>query len=139
MIIHPYYLCATSLLLVFTLIFFIVNSNKNVAECYLSICLLATIFFSQLFWRNPIKNSLIHRIDAIIAKISFISFILYTILYKNLNIYLLVSYILIMVGGLYTFYNSHKYSSEEWCCNNHLIYHGCSHLLCFIGSFCAFL
>ena len=139
MIISPYYLCITNVLLVLSIIFFIINSNKNIAEYYLIVCLLLTILFSQIFWRNPIKYSMIHIIDAIIAKISFASFIVYTILYKNLNIYLLGSYLLLMLTAIYTFFYSHKYSTQEWCGNKHLIYHGCSHILCFAGSFYAFL
>ena len=139
MVIQPHYLCITNILLVISFIFFIINSNKNVAECYLSICLLLTILFSQLFWRNPKKHSMIHKIDAIIAKISIMSFILYTILYKKLNKYLLGSYLLIILGMFYTFYYSNKYSTLEWCCNNHLIYHGYLHVLVFAGSIYAFL
>ena len=139
MIIAPEYLCITNLLLVISFTFFVINSNKNIAECYLGVCLLLTIIFSQLFWKNPKQHSTIHKLDAIVAKISLLSFILYTILYKNLNNYLLGSYLILMAGVFYSFYYSNKYSSQEWCCDNHIIYHGCSHLFVFAGSFYAFL
>ena len=34
---------------------------------------------------------------------------------------------------------SNHYSTREWCCYKHIIYHGMSHILCFAGSLYAFL
>jgi hypothetical protein len=58
----------------------------------------------------------------------------HTKLFFELNKYLLGSYLLIILGMFYTFYYSNKYSTLEWCCNNHLIYHGYLHLFVFVGS-----
>ena len=73
---------------------------------YLLVCfLIITIVFSQLFWNNPIKLSKIHKIDAIIAKIVILSFILYTIIYK-----FKVSYLLVLLAIAISFYFSYYFS-----------------------------
>ena len=88
------YLCYTNLLLIVSLFYFLFNTQevkeKPFLEYILASFLIITIIFSQLFWNNPIKQSKIHKIDAIIAKIVIFSFILYTLLYKFKFSYLLV-------------------------------------------------
>jgi hypothetical protein len=67
------YLCYTNLLLIVSLFYFLFNTQevkeKPFLEYILASFLIITIIFSQLFWNNPIKQSKIHKIDAIIAKI----------------------------------------------------------------------
>jgi hypothetical protein len=131
------YLCYTNLLLVFSIIYFLFNkkeiNNKSFFEYILAFLLILTIIFSQLFWKNPIKKSKIHIIDAIIAKIVIFSFIFYTLFYKFKFSYLLV---LLAIG--ISFYFSNHYSTLEWCSNKHLLCHGSLHIFCFIATFYAF-
>lgn len=132
------YLRITSASLIWSFVYFLMNSTKNIPECLLSICLLATIICSQLFWQNPIKTSIIHKIDAYVAKISMLFFILYTLTYKNIRGRVLYSYLLFLCGLLFTSYNSNYYSAQEWCSDKHIFHHGCLHMVCYLGSFYAF-
>jgi hypothetical protein len=139
--IKPQYLKKTNLLLFISFIFFIINSKKNINEVLLGLCLLASILMSQLFWNNPKKYSLIHKVDAYVAKFSISYFIIYTLLCKNLHIsrVLFYSYIVSLFGIFFSFYMSNYYSSREWCSSNHIYCHGILHICCFIASLYAFL
>jgi hypothetical protein len=104
---------------------------------------LATILFFQsiltlLFWYDPIKNknTYIHLVDGINAKIVILSFIFYKffIYTNNLTIFSITTSI-----GLYFFYLSHISSKEKWCCNKHLICHSIAHILSVISIYLAIL
>lgn len=131
------YLCYTNLLLIVSLFYFLFNiqetKNKPYVEYILASFLILTMIFSQLFWNNPIKQSKIHKIDAIIAKIVIFSFILYTLFYK-----FKFSYLLVLLAIATSFYFSNYYSNQEWCSNKHLFCHGSLHIFCFIATFYAF-
>lgn len=128
------FLCFTNLLLLYSIFYFFYNNKKYILFEYILVSLLPfTVLFSQLFWYNPVRNSLIHKIDAIIAKLVISSFILYTLIYK-FNF----SYLIILTIIFTSFYYSNNYSSKNWCCNNHLFYHGLLHIFCFISTFYAF-
>lgn len=134
---HHKYLCFTSSLLIIPILYFLfkiqyLNENSKI-EFALALLLILTIIFSQLFWNNPIKDSFIHKMDAIIAKIAIISFTLYTFVYK-----FHFSYLFILLVICISFYFSNKYSNKQWCCDEHLFYHGLLHIICFIGTFYAF-
>ena len=137
--IGPYHLQITSSVLLLSFLFFIYYSSKNILEITLAILLLCSFVFSQLFWKNPIQYSNIHKIDAFLAKIAIISFILYTLIYKKLDTILLVLYLCLIFLVLYSFYLSNKFSNKEWCCSSHLFYHGISHIVCGLASLCAFI
>jgi hypothetical protein len=148
------YLCYTSLLLIISLFYFVftrhtegiyaragscqksklLQKTKTINfEYILALFLIPTIICSQLFWNNPIKKSKIHKIDAIVARISIFSFILYTILYK-----FKFHYLFVLTAAFMSFYFSNYYSNKEWCSNYHLFYHGLLHIFCFISTFYAF-
>ena len=129
------FLCFTNLLLLYSIFYFFYNNKKYILFEYILVSLLPfTVLFSQLFWYNPVRNSLIHKIDAIIAKLVISSFILYTLIYK-FNF----SYLIILTIIFTSFYYSNHFSSKNWCCNNHLFYHGLLHIFCFIATFYAFV
>lgn len=129
------YLCYTILLLIISILYFLINlqEEKPFFEYILALLLIIIIIFSRIFWNNPIKNSIMHRIDAITAKIGILSFIFYTLIYK-----FKISYLLVLLGTCISFYFSNKYSTQEWCCDKHIICHGLLHICCFIGTFYAF-
>jgi len=131
------YLKLTNIILLFPIVYFIFLIQTKICnhiEYILTSLLVLTIFFSQLFWDNPIKNSIIHKIDAIIAKIVIFSFIGYTLLYK-----FKYTYLLILIAITTSFYYSNHFSSQLWCSNKHLICHGLLHFFCFIATFYAFV
>lgn len=129
------YLCYTNLLLIISISYFLSQElkNKQWVEYVLASFLIITIILSQTFWNNPIKHSSIHKIDAIIAKIVILSFILYTLFYK-----FKISYLLVLLGIAISAYFSNYYSLQEWCCDKHIICHGLLHIFCFIATFYAF-
>jgi hypothetical protein len=138
-IMKPQILRLTNSLLLLSFLFFLQFSEKNIYEIILAGCLVITIIVSQLFWANPIKHSTIHRIDGIVAKISLILFIVYVTFYKKIDAMLFYLFLIIMVWMVYFFLLSDFNSRKEWCCNNHILYHGMSHLFCFAGSLFAFV
>ena len=131
------YLCYTNLLLVLSVLYFLFNLksiNKNsIIEIIFAISLIITIILSQLFWRNPIKSSRIHKIDAINAKIVILTFILYTIIFK-----FKLSFLFILAAIFISSYFSNRYSKQEWCSNKHILCHGLLHIFCFIATFYTF-
>lgn len=129
-------LCYTNLLLIISFFYFLFTRQKIKTincEYILALFLIPTIICSQLFWNNPIKQSKIHKIDAIVAKISILSFIMYTLLYK-----FKISYLFVLLTSILCFYFSNYYSKKEWCSNQHLFCHGLLHISCFIATFYAF-
>jgi uncharacterized membrane protein YgaE (UPF0421/DUF939 family) len=127
------YLRYTNLLLVIPILYFLFSKKKPIAEYILAIMLVFIIITSQLFWNNPIKQSQIDTIDSIIAKIVMISFCLYIVSYK-----FKFSFLLVLLAICISFYFSNYYSNQEWCSNEHIIYHGILHIFCFVATFYAF-
>jgi hypothetical protein len=127
------YLRYTNSLIVITLLYFVFNKNKNFIEYILASSLIPTIIFSQFFWYNPIKHTLIHKIDAITAKIVIFSCISYTLLYKYK-----FSFLIILLAIAISFYFSNYYSNQEWCSNKHIFCHGSGHIFCFIATLYTF-
>jgi hypothetical protein len=129
----------TNLLLVISLIYFFFYSNKNCMETMLALTLVAVIISSQMFWRNSIKGTKLHAIDAILAKICIFSFILYTITYKIQSTEIAIIYsILLFYIGLAA-WSSNKHSKIQWCSPDHIKSHAFLHYFCFMATFFAFL
>ena len=84
-ILKPQCLCITSGLFLIPLLIYFLSNNKNLEKNVLAIFLCLCLLFSQLFWYNPICNSFIHKIDAIIAKLNAFLIIVYTLFYKKLS------------------------------------------------------
>ena len=100
----------TNLLLIFALFYFYYQSDKNWMECILALLLVAVIISSQFFWRNPMRGTSAHAIDAIIAKVCILSFIFYTILFKLHPDELAVLYAILLVFILAAAWFSSYYS-----------------------------
>jgi hypothetical protein len=129
----------TNSLMVLSLLFFYCKPDKNIHEILLSGCLIIQIIFAQWFWCNPIQHSIIHRIDACLAKITISYSIIYTAYIKSLSYFSLTSYIAVLGIMSFHFYNSHIYSSKSWCCENHIYYHGLAHIFAFVASIYTFI
>lgn len=91
------------------------------------------IIMSLLFWSNPVDGSIIHILDGFFAKFSLITFVFYTLFYKQLSTYAIIVYLGILFVSLLFAGLSHYYSSQEWCCNLHVIFHGCMHFFFSLG------
>ena len=132
------YLRITNLSLLFSLLYFYLHSKKNNKECFLAGVLVLIIILSQLFWSNPIQHSTIHRIDAMVAKMGFVSFVVYILFFKKHPWWGCLCGIFIIFCISISFFFSHHFSSLEWCSENHLICHGMMHIFSYIGTFFAF-
>lgn len=120
--------------LVIILLFFV---QKDIILYILAIMIISNIILSQLFWRNPEKNSIIHMCDAIVAKIVILTFIIYTCLYKLNNRKKVVIYLLLLFAIGTSFYLSNHYSSN-WCSPEHIRSHSCLHICCIFASIFVF-
>ena len=101
------------------------------SDTLLSLLLLLTFCFSQMFWSNPIQGSTIHQCDAIIAKCVIAVFVCLTP-WSPL-------YIFILGCMAVAFYYSHTHSSVSWCCEPHLFYHGLLHMFSAYAATFAFI
>ena len=131
------YLCYTNLLLVISILYFLCNikhlKTNKIIESVLAFFLVVTIILSQRFWTNPIKGSLVHRIDAMNAKVVILSCSLYTLIYKFSFQFCFILCLIVASA-----YFSNYYSMQEWCCNRHLCCHGLMHIFCFFALFYTF-
>ena len=129
----------TNLMLSISLIYFLFYSDKNWIQYYLAATLFAVIISSQLFWRDPIKGTRLHIIDAILAKICIFSFILYTIACKLKSIEISIIYVILLLYISLASWSSDRYSKIQWCSPDHIKSHAFLHYFCFMATFFAFL
>ena len=130
---YPADLRYTNLLLVLSIFYFFQRSKKPFIEYIFVLGIIIVIITSQLFWTTPVKGSTIHIIDAVVAKIVIAALILYTLVYK-----FRFSFLFVLLALTISFYFSNYYSNEEWCSDEHLYYHGCGHIFCFIATLYTF-
>ena len=116
---------------------FYLKQNKNIYEYGLAGLLINNILLTILFWRNPIKHSVMHKMDALSARISLLSFTVYIVFTKH--IFLISSYFILFSIGMGLFYGSNKESSINWCSKNHILYHMCFHLFMCLAVASSFL
>ena len=143
-----HFLCLTTLFFLFPIIAFLLKKLEvfNITdflpvymgefitiEYFLVGLILINITMSLLFWSNPINGSVIHILDGFFAKFSLITFVFYTLFYKQLSTYAIVVYLGILFVSLMFAGLSHYYSSQEWCSNLHVIFHGCMHFFFSMG------
>jgi hypothetical protein len=136
---QPHYLCVTSGLFSISLILYAFTNEKGFEKNVLAFVLFICFLFSQFFWYDPIKGSLIHRVDAIIAKITAVLFVIYTFLYKNLPSGVLFLYVLLGILSMVAIYRSDYFSTIEWCSDDHLVNHSLLHIAGFFASLYVFL
>lgn len=137
--IKPHYLCVTSGLFSIVLIIYFFSNDKILEKNILATFLFLCFILSQLFWWNPIHNSLIHKLDALIAKINVILFLIYTLFYLKLSTYVFILYLLLVILSAYAFYKSNFFSTKEWCCDEHLFNHSLIHIAAFFGTTYVFI
>lgn len=133
------YLLLSSLLVLLPLSLFYMKTDKNKYHYILANLLIINMILSILFWSNPVKQGLIHKIDAVFARISLICFLLYIIFLQEICIlYQALSFILFFTG-IFMFSNGDKESSKNWCSKSHINYHMCFHLFVYLAACFAFL
>jgi len=100
---------------------------------WLQYSLFFTTCISSAFWSDPNKhrNSILHYIDALMARIMITTVFFYALWQQNENLSLLFFMTSIMI---FFFYLSDQSSSKEWCSHNHIIYHGLAHISAIIAT-----
>jgi hypothetical protein len=88
-----------------------------------------------MFWSDPVKQSAIHIMDSIIAKLTFLAFVVYTVYIGNATINYLFA--LLAIGIFFGL--SHYFSRETWCCFPHIACHGMAHVCCVYAIMFAFV
>jgi len=125
----------SSHLFLIPLFVYIILIKKTRFQTILFSALYSNFIFSIAFWYNPIKHSMVHKIDAIAARTSIILMLIYTLSLRNLSFYMLFLYFLNIITMLFFFYMSNVFSSNKWCCVPHIICHFMSHIFASIGVF----
>ena len=113
--------------------------SLQIMHCILAVLLFINTICSVLFWSNPIRYSIIHKIDCIFARITFVFVVYYFLFYKNTTgifhafgifLYILFTYDIFLL--------SDHYSSIEWCSEKHVYTHMIFHISTVIGIFLIF-
>jgi len=135
----PQILCLSSLGMFLPILFYIYYRSYSHIYTFLSILILSNIIASILFWKDAEPYGFFHKIDAILARISFICSLGYILLYKNMTPigWFLLGMILGKAG--FYIYLSNEYSSKEWCCPEHIYHHFMFHLSIPLGLLFCFL
>ena len=102
---------------------FIYSSYIAVSKA-LKILYFLVFITSQLFWYTCRRHDYIHNIDQYVAKVTGL-YTFYEMTRKDI-----FECIFFTVLIMSFFYMSHRNSSRQWVCNEHLFYHGCMHLSC---------
>uniref|UniRef100_A0A6C0I307 Uncharacterized protein n=1 Tax=viral metagenome TaxID=1070528 RepID=A0A6C0I307_9ZZZZ len=133
------YLTATTLFLLFPVYFYFQSKSKNTYETALVSLLVINIILSFLFWNDPKPQSVIHTLDGIFAKLSFVLFSIYILFIKDIHgLWWLISLFLFMLSAT-AFYVSNMHSKIDWCSRDHLLFHAIFHILISLGCSIAFI
>jgi len=127
---RPYHICCVSILsILYPLTIFLNKNNTNLIEKGCGVLNFSLFITSEFFWVNPIRYGLFHRIDGVVAKTTFLYFLVYTLNKNNLSMQHLIEYYFTILLFLATFYGSNYFSSRIWCCKKHLFFHVLLHML----------
>lgn len=132
-------LCLSSLGAFLPIIFSIFYREYSPIYTFLSILILSNILASIFFWKDAVKNGFFHKIDGILARITFIVTFGYILFFKTMTPieWFLFGMVLGSVG--FNIYLSNEYSSKEWCCHEHIYHHLLFHLSIPFGLMFCFL
>jgi phosphotransferase system glucose/maltose/N-acetylglucosamine-specific IIC component len=130
---YHFYLCGTTLFLFFPILIFLNQSQKNGYEMALALALMINIVLSFLFWLDAVEHSRVHFYDGVFGKISYSLFSLYAIFIKDTGLFLKFLYMGVLCLAFFMFYLSNETSKQDWCCEQHVIYHSIFHALTATG------
>jgi hypothetical protein len=122
-------------ILVFTSFLIGVPAIKNILhtqdkiEIILDCLILFTCILSVLFWSNPVKNSIRHKLDGFFAKLSIIACFLFVFLYQKNNTLDKLSFLLSLMMIITIFILSNTCSKNTWVSPNHILCHVIFHII----------
>ena len=134
---HKLLYTSSHLFLVPFFIYFFTEQSRIQSILFSS--LFSNFVFSIAFWNNPIKGSMVHRIDAAAARTSIAMMLIYITIFRNLSWMGYIWYALSILTMALFFYMSNIYSSYEWCCIEHILCHFMAHIFAFISILFAIL
>lgn len=116
----------TSNLWLLPFIYIYIRKPNNISTGFFVLLALVvlTILSSYLFWYNPVKNSIYHKIDAIMARTAIVSFLLYNKWYRGPTILFTAS----AICSLVFFGLSHYQYLNEQCSHLHVFSHTMAHI-----------
>lgn len=91
-------------------------------------------YVSMVFWWNPVKGSLVHNIDKVLARISVSSIIAYKLCYCPTPLFVAQVATMLMFFKL-----SNTSSLQSWCSRNHIMFHALAHICAHRAIYLAFL
>lgn len=132
-------LCLSSLGMFLPILFYLFYRPYSHIYTFISTLILSNIIASILFWKDAIQHGFFHRIDGILARITFICSLGYILLYKTMQPigWFLFGMILGKVG--FYIFLSNEYSCNEWCSPEHIYHHLLFHLSIPTGLMFCFL
>ena len=132
---NHYLLVGSSFLLLLNYIYERQNEWENnlIGLVYIN-CIL-----SVMFWMNPVKQSWIHRIDAVFAKISLLMFTTYIMFIKSVGSRRKFAYTIALSYVAIMAFFSNVYSRLEWVCRDHVMSHFAFHVFATMGTLFAFV
>ncbi len=131
---NHYLLVGSSFLLLLNRIY----KRQNEWENYLIGLVSVNFILSVMFWMNPVKQSWIHRIDAIYAKISLLAFTLYIMFIKSISSRRKLAYTIALSFVVIMAFFSDEFSKKEWLCRDHVMSHFAFHVFASVGTLFAF-
>jgi hypothetical protein len=138
-VIKPYHCCCVSILSFFYPLYIFYNKPfTDIFEKGCAVFTLVAICCSQLFWIKPIRFSFYHKVDGLVAKTTFVYFLVYTHSKNVLSTKQFLEYYFLIFLMSLTFFFSNYFSSRNWCCFKHLFIHVIFHFLSSIGMLYAY-
>jgi hypothetical protein len=132
-------LIASSVLLASPTIY-VFYTNGPWVEKALASMLGINALLSIAFWSNPVKNTIVHRADAICGRTSIVVFTVYMMFIKtNASFFAYSMYMYFLELSLLFFMCSSIESSKEWFTKTHILYHFLFHLCIMSGCFAVLL
>lgn len=147
---NNYYLVLSSAtflipVVIFLLKYCFINTAVAVArdsillEAILVVCLTVNFILSVAFWYNPVKYSVIHIVDAFFARLSLLCFSIYILIIKQYSLINKFTVLMFMFKSIKYYLKGAQYSSQMWCCINHIYNHLCFHIYISFASLFAFI
>jgi hypothetical protein len=125
---YHHFCCLSLLNFVYPLYFFYKKAIKNNYEKNCAGLTVLMILFGELFWINPIRLGLFHKIDSFVVKVSFLYHLNYLFFRKSLNVENKTKLYKSFWTLLISLYFSNYFSSKQWCSKYHILFHIITHI-----------
>lgn len=115
------------------------KSSLNIYKKVCCILNIGIIICGELFWINPVRNNIYHKIDRSMVRITFFYNVFYIFFIKSTSTLFRLQFLYNIFLFMIFFYISNYYSSKKWCSRNHIISHVIFHIISSRGLLYAYL